>query len=64
MMVTRHLVELLLALAALTRAHDHVDAAGYQEPFIGWTQADLDAKWGTDVNEIFTRRPGRQLTMF
>jgi hypothetical protein len=59
MMVTRHLVELLLALAALSRAHDHADNAGYQEPFIGWTQADLDAKWGTDVSEVFTRHPKR-----
>ncbi|KAK5134978.1 hypothetical protein LTR08_005930 [Meristemomyces frigidus] len=39
----------LLALAALTAAHshDHPEPAS-QEPFVGWTQDDLDAKWGTD----------------
>jgi agmatinase len=31
-------------------AHDHHDEIAHtQEPFIGWTQEDLDAKWGTDV---------------
>ena len=31
-------------------AHDHhEDIVNTQEPFIGWTQQDLDAKWGTDV---------------
>jgi len=31
-------------------AHDHQDGiVNTQEPFIGWTQEDLDAKWGTDV---------------
>ena len=34
-----------------TAAHDHHDdgIVNTQEPFIGWTQEDLDAKWGTDV---------------
>lgn len=36
-------------LSALTTAHDHTEDTGYQEPFVGWTQEDLDAKWGTDV---------------
>jgi agmatinase len=31
-------------------AHDHHDeTVNSQEPFVGWTQEDLDAKWGTDV---------------
>jgi hypothetical protein len=31
-------------------AHDHHDdIVNPQEPFVGWTQEDLDAKWGTDV---------------
>lgn len=31
-------------------AHDHHEGiVNKQEPFIGWTQEDLDAKWGTDV---------------
>lgn len=31
-------------------AHEHHDeAVKTQEPFVGWTQEDLDAKWGTDV---------------
>lgn len=31
-------------------AHDHHETiVNTQEPFIGWTQEDLDAKWGTDV---------------
>lgn len=33
-------------------AHDHHDeTVNTQEPFVGWTQEDLDAKWGTDVCE-------------
>lgn len=48
---------LMLSLCAL--AHYHVTAHGdhhqhdevenTNEPFIGWTKEDLDAKWGTDV---------------
>ncbi|KAK5164824.1 uncharacterized protein LTR77_009488 [Saxophila tyrrhenica] len=38
----------LAAFAALTAAHEHDDHVTSQEPFIGWTQEDLDAKWGTD----------------
>lgn len=31
-------------------AHDHhEEVVNTQEPFVGWTQEDLDAKWGTDV---------------
>jgi agmatinase len=31
-------------------AHDHhEEIIQTQEPFVGWTQEDLDAKWGTDV---------------
>jgi hypothetical protein len=31
-------------------AHDHhEETVNKQEPFVGWTQEDLDAKWGTDV---------------
>lgn len=42
------LVSLALASVAAAHAgHDHtVDS---QKPFVGWTQEDLDAKWGTDV---------------
>ena len=29
-------------------AHE-AETEAYQEPFVGWTQEDLDAKWGTDV---------------
>lgn len=46
----------LLAIVALSAAHgddaEHVDS---QEPFIGWTQEDLDAKWGTDVGAYILR---------
>lgn len=45
-----------LALAASLRSfaaahgqHEHDHVADTKEPFIGWTQQDLDAKWGTDV---------------
>lgn len=38
-------------LSGLVAAHGHHDGlAETQEPFIGWTQEDLDAKWGTDVS--------------
>jgi agmatinase len=43
------LVTGLLATFALTAAHEHAEFADTQEPFVGWTQEDLDAKWGTDV---------------
>jgi hypothetical protein len=36
-----------LAAAHGQNEHDHV--VDTKEPFIGWTQEDLDAKWGTDV---------------
>lgn len=41
----------LCALAGLSIGHgdhDH-EEEHLQEPFIGWTREDLDAKWGTDV---------------
>lgn len=41
-----------VALLGLTVGHDHAESVDTQEPFIGWTKDDLDAKWGTDV-----RRP-------
>ena len=38
------------ALAGFVQAHVHAEAAEtQQEPFVGWTKEDLDAKWGTDV---------------
>lgn len=38
-------------LSGLVAAHSsHDGLAETQEPFIGWTQEDLDAKWGTDVS--------------
>lgn len=30
------------------------NATDVQEPFVGWTQEDLDAKWGTDVSRLCT----------
>ncbi|KAK3623221.1 hypothetical protein LTR56_021701 [Elasticomyces elasticus] len=39
---------LTAALAALAAAHAGHEDAGTQEPFVGWTKDDLDAKWGTD----------------
>ena len=45
------LLSSVLAVPGLVVAHEHDEAAGYQEPFVGWTQADLDAKWGTDVSQ-------------
>lgn len=39
----------VVLLSTLITAHEHVEDTGYQEPFVGWTQEDLDAKWGTDV---------------
>ena len=42
----------LLTLSSLTVAHNHDDhpSPSSQEPFVGWTKEDLDAKWGTDVH--------------
>ncbi len=40
------------AFATLSRfatAHTAAATEHTQEPFVGWTQDDLDAKWGTDV---------------
>jgi len=37
------------AFSGLTAAHTYAEAADAQEPFVGWTKDDLDAKWGTDV---------------
>jgi hypothetical protein len=36
-------------LAAAHGQHEHDHVVDTKEPFIGWTQEDLDAKWGTDV---------------
>ena len=36
-------------LSTLASTHGHAEAADPQEPFVRWTQKDLDAKWGTDV---------------
>lgn len=40
----------LWALIASVSAHEDDRNAGYQEPFVGWTKEDLDAKWGVDVS--------------
>jgi hypothetical protein len=37
------------SLAAAHGQHEHDHVVDTKEPFIGWTQEDLDAKWGTDV---------------
>ena len=42
----------LLAFFELSIAHDEDHNTGYQEPFVGWTKEDLDAKWGTDVSSM------------
>ena len=44
------LIQVLWAFNALTLAHEDGSNIGYQEPFVGWTKEDLDAKWGTDVS--------------
>ncbi|KAK3698472.1 hypothetical protein LTR37_016943 [Vermiconidia calcicola] len=38
----------VVALAALVASHEREHVADSQEPFVGWTKEDLDAKWGTD----------------
>ena len=48
-MKTTALLQAVATFAALTAAHEHAEHVETQEPFIGWTQEDLDAKWGTDV---------------
>ena len=44
----------LLAWCEVGTSHESDEAAGYQEPFVGWTKEDLDAKWGTDVSSMST----------
>ncbi|KAI7031889.1 hypothetical protein KC352_g47406, partial [Hortaea werneckii] len=39
---------LFTTLPRLGLGHAHHDTEDPQEPFIGWTKEDLDAKWGTD----------------
>lgn len=40
----------------LVAAHDHTERPhSPQEPFIGETKEDLDAKWGTDVSLNYNR---------
>ncbi|KAK1056056.1 hypothetical protein LTR74_015194 [Friedmanniomyces endolithicus] len=36
------------SLSGLATAHTAAETEHTQEPFVGWTQNDLDAKWGTD----------------
>ena len=46
-------VAVAAALTALLHpavAHISAEAAGTQEPFVGWSQEDLDSKWGTDAS--------------
>lgn len=48
-MTTKSLLLASLSLASFAAAHDHHDEPeDKQKPFVGWTQDDLDAKWGTD----------------
>lgn len=51
-MASKILVLGLCALARFAIAHGdhHHEEENTQEPFIGWTKEDLDAKWGTDVS--------------
>ena len=51
----RALCMALLALCEVGTAHDGDETAGYQEPFVGWTKEDLDAKWGIDVSCAFIK---------
>lgn len=37
-----------LSSFAIAHADHHHEEEQVQEPFIGWTREDLDAKWGTD----------------
>jgi len=39
----------LTGLVSAHGQHEHDHVVDTKEPFIGWTQEDLDAKWGTDV---------------
>ncbi|KAF2722556.1 Arginase/deacetylase [Polychaeton citri CBS 116435] len=44
-----HALLTLLAYFQLTTGHEHhEEEAAAPESFVGWTQDDLDAKWGTD----------------
>ena len=48
-MIGRALVLFCSILTPLVSTHSHHgDAEDSQQPFVGWTREDLDAKWGTD----------------
>lgn len=46
-------VSLLLGvLSGLGSAHSHAESLDDSKTHVGETQADLDAKWGTDVSAL------------
>lgn len=47
-MAAKKLLVVCASLAGLAASQSHHEAEDKQQPFIGWTQDDLDAKWGTD----------------
>jgi len=45
----------LSALLGLTISHEYDETIDTQQPFVGWTKDDLNAKWGTDVSQMHFR---------
>ena len=43
----------LALLAVLAASHEASYSEESDQPFIGWTKEDLDAKWGTDVRSSY-----------
>ncbi|WPG99656.1 Hypothetical protein R9X50_00247500 [Acrodontium crateriforme] len=47
-MKSRTFFSVVSITSGIVAAHEHSEHVGYQDTFVGWTQDDLDAKWGTD----------------
>jgi len=47
----------LSALLGLTISHEYDETIDTQQPFVGWTKDDLNAKWGTDERHLIQPSP-------
>ena len=62
-MVVKATVAVVAALISLTTAHTD-DFGGSTKSFAGWSQAELDEKWGMDVRYLYHMYDLTGLTQF
>ena len=62
-MVVKATVAVVAALISLTTAHTD-DFGGSTKSFAGWSQAELDEKWGMDVRSLYNIRDLTELRHF